>query len=236
MEKDNTMGKDWSMKHVEMEKFPLRNHMSALVSKLLKTDELIAKDLTELKSIVTSTHGDRYAALYNIQCYMKHPNLTKDEVETSIPHQHNSESFTSYINQIQNFIQREGLGKCFYTKWQTTLLVLKNLHIQYQECFTNKAERQFKHGNNKTNNILFCFWLTNITSAFYGWREGHKIELPTGGGRKQAVNQIRNDDDNEELTIFNSINQGQEKEKCGFCGMNHSTESCHKLINHVKAE
>eukprot|EP00957_Ditylum_brightwellii_P205121 15342366-Ditylum_brightwellii.AAC.1 len=35
---------------------------------------------------------------------------------------------------------------------------------------------------------------------------------------------------------FHSINQGQQKEKCGFCGMNHSTESCCKLINHVKAK
>eukprot|EP00957_Ditylum_brightwellii_P074142 5633965-Ditylum_brightwellii.AAC.1 len=105
VEKYNTMGKDWSMKHVGIEKICLRNHMSALVSKLPKTDELIARDLTKLKFIVTSAHGDEYAALYNIQCYMKHPNLIKDEMETSIPHQHNSESFTSYINRIQNFIQ-----------------------------------------------------------------------------------------------------------------------------------
>eukprot|EP00957_Ditylum_brightwellii_P195460 14892840-Ditylum_brightwellii.AAC.1 len=98
MEKDNTMGKDWSMKHVGMKKFCLCNHMSALVGKLLKTDELIAKDLTKLESIVTSAHGDGYVVLYNIQCYMKHPNLIEDEVETSIPHQCNSESFTSYIN------------------------------------------------------------------------------------------------------------------------------------------
>eukprot|EP00957_Ditylum_brightwellii_P117981 8998545-Ditylum_brightwellii.AAC.1 len=104
-EKDNTMGKDWSMKHVGMENFCLRNHMSALVSKLLKTDDLIAKDLTKLKSKVTSGHGDGYAVLYNIKRYVKHPNFIKDEVETSIPCQHNSETFTSYINRIQNFIQ-----------------------------------------------------------------------------------------------------------------------------------
>mmetsp|Transcript_3974 Transcript_3974/g.6107 ORF Transcript_3974/g.6107 Transcript_3974/m.6107 type:complete len:87 (+) Transcript_3974:69-329(+) len=85
MEKDNTMGKDWSMKHVGMEKFCLHNHMSALVSKLLKTDELIAKDLPELKSIVTSTHGDGYAALYSIQRYVKHPNLIKDVNKYTTP-------------------------------------------------------------------------------------------------------------------------------------------------------
>eukprot|EP00957_Ditylum_brightwellii_P097358 7415717-Ditylum_brightwellii.AAC.1 len=78
MEKDTTMGKDWSMKHVGMEKFCLSNHMSALVSKLLKTYDLIAKELTKLKSIVISAHGDGYAALYNIQHYMKHPNLIED--------------------------------------------------------------------------------------------------------------------------------------------------------------
>eukprot|EP00957_Ditylum_brightwellii_P084776 6446330-Ditylum_brightwellii.AAC.1 len=104
MDKDNTMGKYWSIKHVGMEKFRLCNHMSVLVSKLLKTDYLIAKELTKLKSIVTSAHGDGYAVLYNIQCYMKHPNLIKDEVETSIPFQSNSKTLTSYINQIQNFI------------------------------------------------------------------------------------------------------------------------------------
>eukprot|EP00957_Ditylum_brightwellii_P189920 14458191-Ditylum_brightwellii.AAC.1 len=109
MEKDNTMGKDWSMKHVAMEKICLCNHMSAMASKLLKTDGLIAKELTELKSKVTSVHGDGYAVLYNIQYYMNHPNLIKDEVETSILHQQNSKTFTSYINQIQDFIQQEGL-------------------------------------------------------------------------------------------------------------------------------
>eukprot|EP00957_Ditylum_brightwellii_P177042 13487297-Ditylum_brightwellii.AAC.1 len=134
--------------------------MSALVSKLLKPDELITKDFT------------------------KHPILIKDEVETSVPHQ----------------------------------------------------QRQFKYDNNKTSNILFYLWLTNIASTFYSWAEEHKIELLTGGGREQAVNQIHNDDENEELAIFNSINQGQEEEKCHFCGTNHSTESCHKLINHVKAK
>eukprot|EP00957_Ditylum_brightwellii_P002514 192579-Ditylum_brightwellii.AAC.1 len=91
MEKDNTMGKEWSMEHVGMEKFCLCNHIYAMVSKLLKIDELIAKDLTELKSIVTSTHVDGYVAVYNIQHYMKHPNLIEDEVETSIPRQCNSE-------------------------------------------------------------------------------------------------------------------------------------------------
>eukprot|EP00957_Ditylum_brightwellii_P086727 6598692-Ditylum_brightwellii.AAC.1 len=91
MEKDNTMGKDWSMKHVGMEKFCLCNHMSALVSKLLKTDELIAKDITKLKSIATSSNGGGYVTLYNIQCCMKCPNLIEDEVETSIPYQCKSE-------------------------------------------------------------------------------------------------------------------------------------------------
>eukprot|EP00957_Ditylum_brightwellii_P125148 9540484-Ditylum_brightwellii.AAC.1 len=36
MEKDITMGKDLSMKHMGMEKFYLHNHMPALVSKLLR--------------------------------------------------------------------------------------------------------------------------------------------------------------------------------------------------------
>eukprot|EP00957_Ditylum_brightwellii_P150133 11432756-Ditylum_brightwellii.AAC.1 len=47
MGKDNTMGKDWSTKYVGMEKVCLCNHMSVLVGKLLKTDELNAKDLTK---------------------------------------------------------------------------------------------------------------------------------------------------------------------------------------------
>eukprot|EP00957_Ditylum_brightwellii_P129403 9871917-Ditylum_brightwellii.AAC.1 len=90
IEEDNTMGKDWSVKHVGMEKFCLHNHMPALVSKLLKTDDLIAKDLTKLKPIVTSAHNGGYAVIYSIQHYTKQPNLIKDEVETSIPHQCNS--------------------------------------------------------------------------------------------------------------------------------------------------
>eukprot|EP00957_Ditylum_brightwellii_P026592 2011261-Ditylum_brightwellii.AAC.1 len=58
-------------------------------------DDLIAKELTKIKFIIISTHGDRYANLYNINQYMKHPNLIDEEVETSIPHQQNSELFTA---------------------------------------------------------------------------------------------------------------------------------------------
>eukprot|EP00957_Ditylum_brightwellii_P149510 11385750-Ditylum_brightwellii.AAC.1 len=84
--------------------------------------------------------------------------------------------------------------------------------------------------------MTFCLWLSNIATTFYSWAEELNLELLIRGGRKQAVNQIQNVYDKKEFTNVNPINQGQVEESCGFCRMNHSTESCHKLINHVKAE
>eukprot|EP00957_Ditylum_brightwellii_P005116 388556-Ditylum_brightwellii.AAC.2 len=61
-------------------------------------DDLISKELTKIKSIILSVHGDDYAALYNINIYMKHPNLIEDEAETSIPRQRNSELVSTYVH------------------------------------------------------------------------------------------------------------------------------------------
>eukprot|EP00957_Ditylum_brightwellii_P196011 14934531-Ditylum_brightwellii.AAC.1 len=118
-------------------------------------DNLISKDLTKIKSAILSAHREGYAALYSINRYMQHSNLIKDEVETSTPRQRNSELFSTYVCQVHNFIQCEGLRKRYYTKWQTTSLTLKNLHLQCREQFMDKAEHQFKHDHDKTNNIQF---------------------------------------------------------------------------------
>jgi hypothetical protein len=103
------MGMDWTINYIGMEKFRMKHHLSALINKSLKTDALIAKELTKIKSIINSAHGDRYATFHNINQYMKHPNFINDEVETSILHQQNSELFTAYVHCIHTFIQREGL-------------------------------------------------------------------------------------------------------------------------------
>eukprot|EP00957_Ditylum_brightwellii_P170057 12944606-Ditylum_brightwellii.AAC.1 len=91
------MGKDWNINHIGMEKFRMKHHISALISKLLKMDDLISKELTKIKSVILSACGDSYAALYNINRYMKHPNFIIDEVEIGIPRQQNSELFSTYV-------------------------------------------------------------------------------------------------------------------------------------------
>eukprot|EP00957_Ditylum_brightwellii_P053921 4085035-Ditylum_brightwellii.AAC.1 len=85
------MGMDWNINYIGMEKVRIKYHLSALINKLLKIDDLIENKLTKIKSIINLAHGDRYATLYNINQYMKHPNLIDDEVETIIPCQQDSE-------------------------------------------------------------------------------------------------------------------------------------------------
>eukprot|EP00957_Ditylum_brightwellii_P029382 2221066-Ditylum_brightwellii.AAC.1 len=84
-------------------------------------------------------------------------------------------------------------------------LIIKNLHMKYLGQFTDKVEHQFKHNIEKNNNIPFFLWMINIAMAFYAWTEEHSIKLPAGRGQKDA-NQIQ-DEEEEELTIVNSINQ-----------------------------
>eukprot|EP00957_Ditylum_brightwellii_P134519 10255283-Ditylum_brightwellii.AAC.1 len=60
------MGLDWSINYIGMETFRMKQHLSALISKLLRTDDLMAKELTKIKSIIFSARGDGYVALYNI--------------------------------------------------------------------------------------------------------------------------------------------------------------------------
>eukprot|EP00957_Ditylum_brightwellii_P005115 388556-Ditylum_brightwellii.AAC.1 len=79
----------------------------------------------------------------------------------------------------------------------------------------DKAEQQFKHDNDKTNNTPFFLRLSNISTTLYAWSEEHQLDLPTG--EKKYVNHILDKIDNEDgekNAVVNTINQS--KKTCGF--------------------
>eukprot|EP00957_Ditylum_brightwellii_P061313 4653289-Ditylum_brightwellii.AAC.1 len=109
------MGKDWNIKTAGLDKFKLKHHSSALIGKLLKTDDLVPKDLIELKSIITSAHGAGYDVLYDLQYFMKHLTSSKMKLkevsQDNVTQKHLPDTSTEY----------------------KTLFNKKNLHISWAD-------------------------------------------------------------------------------------------------------
>ena len=105
LQRNSIMGTMWSYKNAGPSKHSERPAMSDLINKLLLDSKLFSKETSHLRNIAIAAQGDGYAALHNIM-RLAHPLLSEIQVESRIPTQSNTMSFSTYINNVHTYVKR----------------------------------------------------------------------------------------------------------------------------------
>ena len=235
IEKNNVMGTAWAgIGQSHGRKDEMATALNAVLHLLCKDDKIHKR----YHQAIHDGLGDGYIALYNLCRTLKLPCLGDENLMASdIPKQKATEYFSLYIARVSKHLMEEQMRKNEISNDKALHLVKEGLHPTCKRALIRLVNDI--HRPTSKEDIPWCLYFSQLAITLEQLARENDIEIPGNSAKdgKSGVYEVDEFSDSDDEEFFYDDQDDDVNEVgdagCGFCGANHETDECIKVINYA---
>ena len=225
------------------------------VANLFRQEGCFPKQTRDYCLAATLAGNDGCQALYNIaDRSLLHPNLKTTKVQTTIPHQTATMSFTELAVTMLDFVQTEAGSFRYYSQRDHSDLIFNSIHPSYRDAFQARYTRDMDAHSDKSTSptplspeqLPFTLekWKTELKIEVKSHAPPHlrqiqeaasenTVALPEAAQLCQLAIADHQQQEETDVDDICALGQAEADQYCGYCGLpGHTKPNCTRMINH----